>query len=448
MRPAEQRTATRSTSVSASDDVGHLAPVWAHLTRAVIERAEGCYLFDVEGHRYLDFTSGIGVTNTGHCHPTVVAAAREQIGRLIHGQINVVFHRPMLDLVDRLLQVVPSPLDSFFFANSGAEAVEAALKLARRATGKPGVIVFQGGFHGRTVATMSLTTSKAVYRSGYQPLMAGVVVAPYPYSFRYGWSPEEASRFCLRELRHVLVSHTSSEETAAMLVEPILGEGGYVVPPQSFLEGVQDICREFGILLILDEIQTGFGRTGRFFALEHWGLQPDILVMAKGLASGFPLSAIASTAKLMSSWPAGSHGGTYGGNAVSCAAAAATIDVIRKEGLVDRAVQMGEHLRQRLSSLKARFPEIGEIRGHGLMLAAEFGRPGYEPDRASAKAVQKACIERGLLLLTCGPYDNVIRWIPPLVVTETQIDEAIEIFDQALEAGLRQTGRETHSVDR
>lgn len=404
------------------------------MTDAVIELGEGVYLFDSRGRRYLDFTSGIGVTNTGHCHPRVVAAVHDQAGRLLHGQANIVLHRPMLDLVELLRRVVPPGLDCFFFTNSGAEAIEAAVKLARRATGKPGVIVFQGSFHGRTVATMSLTTSKPIYRAGYQPLMPGVTVAPYPYAFRYGWLPEEASAFCLRELRHLLASQTSPEEVAGVLIEPILGEGGYVVPPDSFLRGVQAICREFGILLIFDEVQTGFGRTGRFFALEHAGVEPDILVMAKGMASGLPLSGIAASRALMDRWPAGSHGGTYGGNAVACAAAVATIQVIQDENLCARAEQLGKKLMAALGELRKEFPVIGDVRGRGLMVATEFGKPGELPDAKLAKRVQRYCLDHGLLLLTCGTYDNVIRWIPPLIVTETELQEALRVFREALAA--------------
>jgi 4-aminobutyrate aminotransferase len=408
-----------------------LAAVWSRLTTLVVDHGAGATLVDVTGREYLDFTSGIGVTNTGHCHPAVVAAVRDQAGRLLHGQLNIVLHQPVLELVGELQTVVPGGLDAFFFANSGAEAVEAAVKLARRATGKPGIVVFQGSFHGRTHAAMSLTTSKAVYRAGYQPLPAGVTVAPFPYAFRLGWNPEESARFCLRELRHALVTQTSPEETAAVLVEPILGEGGYVVPPDSFLRGVEQLCRELGLLLVLDEVQTGFGRTGRFFALQHTGVRPDILVMAKGMASGLPLSGLAAPAALMDRWPVGSHGGTYGANPVACAAAVATIRVLRDQGLVDNADAMGRRLRDRLADVARRDRRIGDVRGRGLMVATEFGAPAA-PDPATARAVQRGCLERGLLLLTCGPYDNVVRWIPPLVVGPAEIDRAVEIFADAL----------------
>lgn len=262
----------------------HLAPVWLRIFDLEVTHGEGVYLYGTDGRRYLDFTSGIGVTNTGHCHPRVVAAVQEQAARLLHGQANIVYHRPMLELVEALLTVVPAPLDTFFFANSGAEAVEAAVKLARYATGRPNIIVFQGSFHGRTNMAMALTTSKTIYRAGYQPLAAGVYVAPYPYAYRYGWDPETTLRFCLRELDFLLKSQTAPEETAAILVEPILGEGGYVVPPPGFLAALRERCDHHGMLLIADEVQTGFGRTGRFFAVEHEGVVPDILIMAKGMA--------------------------------------------------------------------------------------------------------------------------------------------------------------------
>lgn len=413
----------------------HLSPVWTHLTGIVVERGEGAYLYDADGQAYLDFTTGIGVTNTGHCHPKVVAAIREQAGRLLHGQANIVFHPPMLKLVEELITVMPAKLDTFFFSNSGAEAVEAAVKLARHATGRTNVIVFQGSFHGRTVGTMSLTTSKTIYRVGYQPLMSGVFVAPYPYAYYYGWSEEETTAFCLREVRRLLTMQTAPRETAAMLVEPVLGEGGYVVPPPDFLKGLRALCDEHGILLIIDEVQSGFGRTGKFFAFEHFGVVPDIVVMAKGLASGLPLSGIAAPRALMDRWEPGSHGGTYGGNAVACAAAAATVRVLRDDGLVENAAKMGARLMGGLRDLQAEFPVIGDVRGLGLMVATEFAG-GDLPDHGKGLAtpVQNACLEEKLLLLTCGPDGNVIRWIPPLVVNEEQIDSALEIFGRAVAA--------------
>ena len=416
------------------DVARHLSPVWSRYTGILAERGEGAYLFSSDGRRYLDFTAGIGVTSTGHCHPRVVEAVKSQVEKLIHGQANIVYHQPMLQLVEELSSVVPQGLDGFFFSNSGAEAVEAAIKLARQATGRTNVIVFQGSFHGRTVGTMSLTTSKTIYRAGYQPLMPGVFVAPYPYAYRYGWEEDPCGEWCLRELEHLLVTQTAPQETAAILVEPVLGEGGYVVPPTSFLPGLRRICEKHEILLIADEVQSGFGRTGRFFAVEHWDVVPDILVMAKGMASGFPLSGIAAPLALMEEWIPGSHGGTYGGNAVACAAAAATVRVLREEGLVENAARQGGLLLQHLRSLQQRFDLIGDVRGLGLMDACEFTAADGEPDRRTAKALIGKCLGNGLLLLTCGPHDNTVRWIPPLVVTAEQIGEGLEIFEKALQS--------------
>jgi len=410
----------------------HLSPVWARPWILEAERAEGVYIYDTRGRRYLDFTSGIGVTNTGHCHPRVVAAVKAQAEKLIHGQANLVVHRPMLRLVEELLRVVPPGLDAFFFSNSGAEAVEAAVKLARQATGRPAIIAFQGAFHGRTVGTMSLTSSKVLYRAGYQPLMAGVHIAPYPYAYRLRMEPEACGRWCLEELDYLFATQVAPSETAAILVEPVLGEGGYVVPPANFLQGLRRLCDAHGIVLIIDEVQSGFGRTGRFFALEHFGVLPDVVVMAKGLASGFPLSGIAARRELMERWKPGSHGGTYGGNAVACAAAVATVQVLQEEGLVDNAARMGRRLLDNLQEVQGRHPVIGDVRGLGLMVATEFTQPTGQPDTTTAKAVQKSCFEAGLLLLTCGPFDNVIRWVPPLIVTSAQLDEAVSIFEEAL----------------
>ncbi len=411
--------------------IPHLSPAWSHYSDVIVERGEGALLYGQDGRSYLDFTCGIAVTNTGHCHPRVVEAVQRQAGLLLHGQANIVFHKPMLQLVQELLPLV-APLDSFFFSNSGAEAVEGAVKLARQATGRTNVVVFQGSFHGRTIGAMSLTTSKTIYRGGYQPLMAGVFVAPFPYAYRYGWDAEQASAWCLDELDLLLATQTAPNETAALLVEPVLGEGGYVVPPASFLHGLRERCDRHGMLLILDEIQSGFGRTGKWFAYEHFGVQADIITIAKGLASGLPLSGIISTRELMARWPTGSHGGTYGGNIVATAAAVATIQAIREEKLLDNAVQRGAQLTSGLRHLQEEYPVIGDVRGLGLMIGTEFRDGEGRPDKATAKAVSAGCFERGLMLLTCGPWDNTVRWIPPLVVSREQIDQSLGIFADAL----------------
>jgi 4-aminobutyrate aminotransferase len=411
-----------------------LSPVLKQATPVLAERGEGVYLYGEDGRRYLDFTAGIGVTSTGHCHPKVVEAVQKQAATLIHGQYTTVMHRPLLTLSERLGEVLPSGLDALFFANSGSEAVESALRLARHATGRPNVVVFHGSFHGRTIGAASMTTSATKFRAGFAPLMGGVVVSPFPTAYRYGWSEEEATRFALRELDYTLQTLTAPAETAAFFVEPVLGEGGYVPANTEFMRGLRERADQHGILLVMDEVQTGFGRTGRFWGHDHFDVRPDVVITAKGLASGFPLSAIAAPSALMSkAWP-GSQGGTYGGNAVACAAALATLDVVQSEGLVENAAAMGGHLRAGLSKAAAEVPAIGDVRGLGLMLGNEFVDKDGNPDPATANRVQQAAAGAGLLLLTCGAAGNVVRMIPPLVVNAAQIDEGLTLWHEALKA--------------
>ncbi|RZQ60783.1 aspartate aminotransferase family protein [Amycolatopsis suaedae] len=412
--------------------MAQLSPLLKQATPVVVDHGEGAYLFDVDGRRHLDFTAGIGVTSTGHCHPRVVQAAQDQIGKLIHGQYTTVMHRPLLELTERLGEVLPSGLDSLFFANSGSEAVEAALRLTRQATGRPNVIVFQGGFHGRTVAAASMTTSGTRFSAGFSPLMSGVHVAPFPYAYHYGWDEATATKFALRELDYLFATVSAPNETAAFFVEPMLGEGGYVPANTEFLAGLRERADRHGILLVVDEIQTGFGRTGRFWGHDHFDGKPDVVLIAKGLASGFPLSGIAASRELMAkAWP-GSQGGTYGGNAVSCAAAVATLDVIREENLVANAAERGRQLIDGVRLVADKTPGIGDVRGLGLLVGSEFTTAEGEPDTATAQAAQKAAAERGLLLLTCGAYMNVVRMIPPLVVTAEQVDEALGIWAEVV----------------
>ena len=412
--------------------MAHLSPLLKQATPVLVERGEGVHLYDEAGRRYLDFTAGIGVTSTGHCHPRVVAAAQEQVAKLIHGQYTTVMHRPLLTLAERLGEVLPAGLDSVFFSNSGSEAVEAALRLARHATTRPNIVVFHGSFHGRTIGAASMTTSGTKFRAGFSPLMGGVAVSPFPTAYRYGWDEATATDFALRELDYLLATVSAPAETAAFLVEPVLGEGGYVPANTAFMEGLRARADRHGILLVLDEVQTGWGRTGRFWGHDHFGVQPDILVTAKGLASGFPLSGIAASAELMAkAWP-GSQGGTYGGNAVACAAAIATLDVIQEENLVENARVVGLALAAGLEKVAAGNPRIGDVRGLGLMLASEFVTHDGQPDPGAAQRAQQECGERGLLLLTCGPFGNVVRMIPPLVVTESQVDEALDVWAAAV----------------
>ncbi|MCP2253751.1 4-aminobutyrate aminotransferase [Prauserella aidingensis] len=405
-----------------------LSPLLKQATPVVVDHGEGAYLYDTDGRRHLDFTAGIGVTSTGHCHPRVVAAAQEQVGKLVHGQYTTVMHKPLLELSERLGDVLPAGLDSLFFANSGSEAVEAALRLARQATGRPNVVVFQGGFHGRTVATATMTTSGTRFSAGISPLMGGVHMAPFPFAYHYGWDEKTATDFALRELDYLFATATAPGETAAFVIEPMLGEGGYVPANPEFMAGLRERADEHGILLVVDEIQTGFGRTGKFWGHDHFDVRPDVITIAKGLASGFPLSGVAASADLMAKAFPGSQGGTYGGNAVSCAAAVATLDVIRDENLVANAAERGEQLLAGARAVADKTPAIGDVRGLGLLVGSEFTTADGKPDNTTAQAAQKLAAERGLLMLTCGAYMNVVRMIPPLVVTAEQIDEALEIW--------------------
>jgi len=410
----------------------NLSSVWTHLTDIQPVRGEGIYLYDADGRRYIDFTSGIGVTSTGHCHPNVVAAIQKQAEKLLFGQINIVIPPAAVALADALNEVTPPAIDTFFFSNSGAEAVEASVKLARQSSGKQNIIVFQGSFHGRTAQTMAMTTSKTIYRHQYQPLPAGIFVTPFPYAYFYGWDEDETTEFCLKQLDLLLHGQTPPDETAAIIIEPVLGEGGYVPAPDGFMQELRKICIENDILLIVDEIQSGFGRTGKFFAFEHAGIVPDIIVMAKGLGSGLPISGIAASKELMEKWEIGSHGGTYGsGSTIPLAAALATVRTLVDEDLVKNAAKLGERLMAGLRELQEQYPFIGDVRGRGLMIGVEITVNGV-PDKPLTGAIQKACIERDLLLLTCGTYGNVIRWIPPLIVNNEQIDSALTTFEHVL----------------
>jgi len=416
-----------------TENFPHMTPAWSRIFNFVADRAEGSYIYTDDGRKLLDFTCGIGVTNTGHCHPKVVEAIREQAGNFIHAQANIVIHKPMLQLIEELRKILPPSIDSFFFANSGAEALENAVKIAKVATGRQNVIVFSGSFHGRTHATMALTTSKTIYRAGFAPLMAGVYVAPFPYAFQLKMTEEEASQYALGQLEHLLASQTAPKETAAIILETVLGEGGYIVPPASFMKGLREICDKHGILLVLDEVQSGFGRTGKWFAFEHFGVVPDIMTVAKGIASGMPLSGVFTRTEIMKKLDVGSIGGTYGGNAIACAAGVATIRAMREEKMLENAAERGIQLMTGLRKLQEEYSQIGDVRGLGLMIGTEFVIDGSQ---AKAKPLVKEVIhkaeEKGLLLLSCGTYDNTVRWIPPLNVTSGQISDGLQIFSDSL----------------
>jgi 4-aminobutyrate aminotransferase len=405
----------------------HLADVWFSVTDLEVVSGKGSWVTTADGSEYLDFTSGIAVTSTGHAHPHVVAAIQRQAERFVHAQVNVYRHDLLEPLASRLADLAPGDIDTFFFANSGAEITEAAVKLAKQTTGRPHVIVFSGSFHGRTHLAMAMTTSKTSYRSGYAPLPSGVFVAPFPDPLAVD-ADAEIDR-ALDGLHLLLKAQTAPEETAAMILEPVLGEGGYIPAPARFLQGVVDTCREHGIVFIADEVQSGFGRTGKMFAVEHAGVQPDVLCMAKGIASGFPFAALGAPRALMDRWPKGSHGGTYGGNPIGCAAALATIDVVTAPGFLDAVAARGEQLVNGLRDIAAGDSGIVQVRGLGLMVATEFA----DADRVAA--VQRHCLDEGhLILMNAGTYGRTLRWMPPLVVTEGEVDQALAAFGAAVKA--------------
>src|SRR3954468_4770356 len=418
-----------------------IPPVWSRITNLVIDHGEGSWLTTTDGVRYLDYSSGIGVTNTGHAHPRVVAAIQAQAAKILHAQQNILYHEPGLRLYERLRHVMPGDDWGAFLSNSGAEAVEASVKLARVATGRPAIIAFRYGFHGRTAQTMALTSAKDVYRGHFEPLPGSVYHTAYPYCYRAAGGPHDrADCTCDWEVQLDLTFHQLiyPEHVAAVIIEPVIGEGGYIVPPPNFLPRLREITRRHGILLIADEVQTGFGRTGEMFAVRHWDVEPDILLIAKGIASGLPLSGIIARREILDRFPPGTHGGTYGGNVVSCAAANATLDVIEDEGLVANARDRGDQFPTALRQLQARPPAIGDARGLGLMVAIELVKPGVgdgrTPDPDLTKRIQAEALDRKLIVLTAGTYANVVRIIPPLVTTAGEVATALEILDESVVA--------------
>ena len=437
---------------SAKPIPGHevISTVWGRAANVDVARGEGAWLIDRAGERWLDYTSGIGVVNTGHAHPKVAAAIAEQATKLIHGQQNIVYHEPGLRLHERLSKILPGGPWGVFLSNSGSEAVEAAVKLARRATKRRVILVFRGGYHGRTAQTMAMTTAKNVYRGHFEPLPGSVYPTAFPYCYRAPVAARDAGVpgsngacagcSCRWEEEWELTLHTlvNAEDVAAVIVEPVLGEGGYVVPPAGFLPRLRELTRELGILLIADEVQTGFGRTGKMFAVQHQNVEPDILVMAKGIASGLPLSGLIARKELLESWAPGTHGGTYGGNVIACAAALATLDVIEDERLVENAAARGVQMLAGMKKIAVGRSGIGDVRGLGLMLAFEFVKPGAgdgrTPDPDAVKRVIAEANKRKMLLLSAGPYGQVIRIIPPLVTSAEEVELALKILEESLDA--------------
>ena len=419
------------------DIAPNLTPVLGRYFTRNWSHGEGHRLYDTDGRTYLDFANGIAVTALGHGHPTVNAAIHAQVDRLLGPVSAVGFTEPISRLATELAGTFPEPLNSVFFLNSGAEAVEAALKLARRVTGRPGIIAFRGGFHGRTFGAASVTSSSLNYRAGYEPLLPGVHIAPYPVAYPdFGGDEEAASAAALSALRGLFEAVIPPTAVGSMLIEPVLGEGGYTPAPASFLRGLRQMCDEHGILLIADEVQTGIGRTGRMWAFEHAGIVPDVVCVAKAIANGLPLSAIVSSRDLQERWGRSAHGTTYGGNPVACAAGLAVLEVIRDEGLIENAAVRGGELRAGLGRVAAEDDRIGDVRGPGLMVGVEFvrARDGHQPDGDLADRLMADCADAGLLVLLAGREHQVVRWIPPLDVTAAEISEAVEIFGESLAA--------------
>ncbi len=417
----------------------YMAPVLGRSSNIVVERGRGSYVWSVDDRRYLDFAMGIATVNTGHSHPRVLAAATAQIEKIVHPSATMAHYEGNIRLAEKLASIVPGDLDTTFFTNSGAEAVEAAVKLARYVTGRRAVIGFQGGFHGRTMGALSLTSSKVHYREGYEGFVPSTYIMPYPYAQRCqvghdcaGGCRGACTDFIERQFAQVIDPH----QVAAMLVEPVQGEGGYIVPPSWYLGRLRALCDLYGIMLLVDEVQTGFGRTGKWFASEHWGVVPDVQIMAKGIASGFPLAAITARHEVMERWPAGAHGSTFGGNPVSCAASLATIEVIEQEGLRENAAAQGAVIMERLRALQVRVPAIADVRGLGLMIGIEFSDEQGAPDGALCERIRQRCIDDGLLLLSCGYKEQVLRLIPSLALTDEELDEGLGILTNAVLASL------------
>ncbi|KAF2645168.1 4-aminobutyrate aminotransferas-like protein [Massarina eburnea CBS 473.64] len=433
----------------------HIAKGIGRLTKHVFEEGKGTFITTDKGVKLLDLTSGIGVVNLGHCHPKVSAAAAAQCNKITHAQVNIGFSAAQIALLKELIPILPhKSLDSVFLWNSGAEAVEAAVKLARNATKKPNIIVMQGSYHGRTNATASMTRSKTIYGEGHGPLMGGVFATAFPYYSQFGSATKDTPKEdlvneALLQLKLTLQQQTSPADTAAIILEPVLGEGGYVPAPPEFLQGLRKICDENNILLIVDEVQSGMGRTGQMFFIEESGVRPDILIFAKGIANGFPLSGIASSKELMDLQKPGSMGGTYAGNAVACAAAKAVIEVFREEKILDNVAARSKQLFSFLQDLKSSGTKAGnlieDIRGKGLMVGLQFAHPELQrgsSNTASKEAkvqpqiapkVVQECVNRDMLLLSTSVFD-VLRFIPPLTISEEELDQACKIFKESLEA--------------
>ena len=427
-------TAPASAAVWRDRDAELLSTAYHRYSDLVVDHAEGTHLHTVDGRDVLDFGCGIAVTNLGHLHPAVTRAVHAQVDKLWHTSVTT-YNPKMIEAAETLVSVMPEGLNRVFFNNSGAEAVEGAIKLARRATGRTDLIAFTGGFHGRTYGALSLTASRARYRSTAGPLLAGVHHVRYPYCFRY-CAHGDGERCAIAsgdELLELFATVASPSTIAAIVVEPLQGEGGYIVPPPAFMPMLRRLCDEHGILLIADEVQSGLGRTGRMFAVDHTGVLPDIMCLAKALGNGLPIGATIARDEVMRAWRPGEHGTTYGGNAVVCAAAIAVIETLIRDDLPARAARLGAVVMERMRAVQRDVPELGDVRGLGLMIGLEFLRDGSPAADLVARITAHA-LDRGVLLLTCGTDDNVIRVIPPLTVTDAELAAGLDVMEAAIRA--------------
>lgn len=428
------------TGVVAAADYGalskpHLSPILGRYFEQSWSHGEGHELFDTGGRAYLDFACGIATTSLGHHHPAVTQAIKDQADRLLHTCNALGYLEPVGRLAAMLADACPDPLDTVFFCNSGAEAIEAAMKLARRVTGRPGIVAFRGAFHGRTFGAASITSSSLNYRRGYEPLLPSVYLTPFPNVYRYfGGDEEAATAGAMAALQTLLGHEIPASEVAAIVIEPIQGEGGFYPAPLEFLRQLRTLCDEHGILLVADEVQTGMARTGRMWAFEHAGIVPDVVCVAKAIANGLPLGAIVSRRELQERWGAGAHGTTFGGNPVSCAAGVAVMQTIEQQGLVANAAARGEELLGALRDVAEHEPRIGDVRGRGLMVGVELvrDRETREPDGEMCDALLAAAADQGLLVLSCGTHHNVIRFLPPIDVTAAEITRGVGMFRAAL----------------
>lgn len=406
---------------------------------AFVKKAQGACVEDMDGNLYIDFAGAIGTLNVGHSHPRVVWALQEQVSNFIHTGFNVMMYESYIELAEKLIELAPGdfPKQAAFF-NSGAEAVENAVKIARKYTKRQGIISFTRGFHGRTLMTMTMTSKVKPYKYGFGPFAPEVYKAPYPYVYRRpeGMSEEQYSAFIIEQFEQFLIAEVAPETVAAVVMEPVQGEGGFIVPDQAFVKRVHEICREHGILFVADEIQTGFARTGKYFAIDHFGVEPDLITISKSMGAGVPISGVIGRKEIMDAADPGELGGTYSGSPLGCRAALAVLDIIETEGLNERAEQIGKRVREKMEQMANRFEQIGDIRGLGAMCAMEIvkDRDSKIPDKETVGKIVKAANERGLLLLSAGIFGNVLRILMPLTITNEELEEGLEILEKSIEA--------------